>query len=125
MIDTVDTAFSVSPTENVRCLIPTDGGHLLVTDVRIATSHGHRVTMDLPIVEIRRIQLDIERRRPATFVIVPDQPSTEPQVLPIPAAFFEAIAEASAHIGRVLDAIDRPHKNRTGAEPWDGRASAS
>ena len=106
MTDTVDTAFPVSAAENVRCLIPTDGGHLLVTDDRIATSHGHRVTMDLPIVEIRRIQLDIERRRPATFVIVPDQPSSEPQVLPIPVAYFDAIGAASAHIGRVLDALD-------------------
>ena len=107
MTDTIDTAFPIGSTENVLCLIPSDGGHLLVTEDRIATSHGGRVTMDLPIVAIRRIQLDIEWRRPATFVIVPDSPSTEPQVLPIPVAHFDAIGEASAHIGRVLDAVDR------------------
>ena len=106
MTDTVETAFPVSPTENVLCLIPSDGGHLLVTEGRIAISHGDRVTMDLPIVAIRRIQLDIERNRPATFVIVPDQPSTEPQVVPIPIAYFDAIGAAGAHIGRVLEALD-------------------
>ena len=106
MTDTVDTAFPVSAAEQVLCLIPTDGGHLLVTEDRIATSHGDRVTMDLPIVAIRRIQLDIERRRPATFVIVPDSPSTEPQVVPIPVAHYDAVSAASAHIGRVLDSLD-------------------
>jgi hypothetical protein len=103
---TVDTAFPVSPTERVLCLIPTDGGHLLVTEDRIATSHGDRVTMDLPIVALRRIQLDIERRRPATLVIVPDSPGTEPQVMPIPVAHYDAVSAASAHIGRVLDSLD-------------------
>ena len=106
MTDTVDTAFPVNSAERVLCLIPTDGGHLLVTEDRIATSHGDRVTMDLAIVEIRRVQLDIERRRPATFVIVPDSPSTEPQVMPIPVAHYDAVSAASAHIGRVLDSLD-------------------
>ena len=107
MTDTIDTAFFVGSDEDVLCLIPTDGGHLLVTDERIAISHGTRVTMDLPIVAIRRIQLDIERRRPATFVIVPDSPSTEPQVVPIPSDYYDAVTAASAHIGRVLDGLDR------------------
>ena len=106
MTDTVDTAFPVSSAEHVLCLIPTDGGHLLVTEDRIAMSHGERVVVDLPIVEIRRIQLDIERRRPATFVIVPDSPRTEPQVVPIPVAHYDAVCAASAHIGRVLDSLD-------------------
>lgn len=107
MTDTVATAFPIGAHEIVVCLIPTDGGHLLVTEDRIAISHGERVTMDLPIVAIRRIQLDIERRRPATFVIVPDQPQTEPQVLPIPVAYFDDIGVGSSHIGRVLDALDQ------------------
>ena len=63
--------------------------------------------MDLPIVAIRRIQLDIERRRPATFVIVPDSPATEPQVVPIPSDYYDAVTTASAHIGHVLDDLDR------------------
>ena len=107
MIDGLDTPLSVATSDRVYCLIPSDGGHLLVTENRIAISHGQRVTMDLPIVAIRRIQLDIERRRPATFVIVPDSPSTEPQVVPIPAGSYRAIAKASAHIGEILDGLDR------------------
>ena len=77
MTDVLVSPFAPTQGQRVICLIPADDGFLLVTEDRIAISHGKRVTMDLPIVEIRRIQLDIERRRPATFVIVPDSPGEE------------------------------------------------
>jgi hypothetical protein len=36
-----------------------------------------RVRLNVPIENVRRIQFDIERDRPATLVIVPDSPSDE------------------------------------------------
>ena len=106
MTDAIDTAFAITSAEYVLCLIATDGGHLLITKDRIAVSHGHRVTMDLPIGALRRIQLDIERNRPATFVIVPDSPQTEPAVVPIPVPDYDVLTAACAHIGRLLEGLD-------------------
>ena len=52
--------------------------------------------------ELRRIQFDIERDRPATMVIVPEEAHYEPQVLAIPPQEFKATAEALALIGLQL-----------------------
>ena len=55
---------------------------IVVTSARIAiAAEDGRLAMDLPIESLRRIQFDIERTRPATLVIVPDEAGREPQVL--------------------------------------------
>jgi hypothetical protein len=76
---------------------------MVVTNARIAiaTPDG-RLAMDLPIEQVRRIQFDVERERPATLVIVPDEAGREPQVLSIPPAQLEATAQALAFIGKRL-----------------------
>jgi hypothetical protein len=76
---------------------------MVVTSARIAvaTDDG-RVAMDLPIEDVRRIQFDIERTRPATLVIVPDESAREPQVLTIPSEQLDAAAQALAFIGKRL-----------------------
>ena len=76
---------------------------IVVTNARIAiAADDGRVAMDLPIDDVRRIQFDIERTRPATLVIVPDESAREPQVLTIPAEQLDAAAQALAFIGRRL-----------------------
>ena len=40
-----------------------------------------RTRLDVPFESIRRVQFDIERSRPATLVIVPDQPADVPEVV--------------------------------------------
>ena len=78
---------------------------ILVTNARIAVAaEDGRLAMDLPIEELRRIQFDIERVRPATLVIVPDEAGREPQVLSIPPEQIEATTQALAFIGKRLAA---------------------
>ena len=75
---------------------------LLLTDRRLVVASGERVALDVPLPALRRIQFDIERRRPATLVIVPEEPSQEPQVLAIPAARYDEITAMLAEVGRRL-----------------------
>jgi len=55
---------------------------------------------------LRRIQFDVERRRPATLVLVPELPRDEPQVLAIEPERYEEVADALVIIGRRLAALD-------------------
>ncbi len=79
-----------------------DDSRILVTDRRIAVAQGERVALDIPIENVRRIQFDIEKSRPATLVIVPDSPRDPPQVLAVPVANYEEVAEALAILGRLI-----------------------
>lgn len=75
---------------------------IVVTDRRVAIATDGRVAMDLPINDLRRIQFDIERERPATLVLVPDLAAREPQVLAIPHDQIDAVTQALAVIGNRL-----------------------
>ena len=77
-------------------------GLILVTNKRVAVAAEGRLAMDLPIEDLRRIQFDIERTRPATLVIVPDHAGDEPQVLTIPPEQIDAVTSALAFIGKRL-----------------------
>jgi len=77
---------------------------LVVTDRRVIVAAETRTAMALPIEQLRRIQFDIERTRPATLVIVPELASNEPQVLGIPAEQVRAVADALAEIAERMSA---------------------
>ena len=79
---------------------------VVVTDQRIIVGDERRVALDLPIGGLRRIQLDVERRRPSTLVLVPDQPLTSPQVLSVPSKSLHEVAAAVATIGVRIEAAD-------------------
>jgi hypothetical protein len=89
----------LQPEETVEVQAPAGDALLVVTDRRLAVANAERLLLDVPIDGLRRIQFDIERKRPATLVIVPE-PTYEPQVLAIPASGFEAIAQALVTVGR-------------------------
>jgi hypothetical protein len=79
-------------------------GVVAVTSKRLVVTSGGRVALDVPYTELRRIQFDIERDRPATFVIVPDNPSNPPEVLAIPVGEYDNAARVIAVIGqRIYD----------------------
>jgi hypothetical protein len=61
---------------------------LEVSDRRLIVKARERIALSVPIEGLRRIQFDIEKRRPATLVIVPGEPQDEPQVLAIPPEEF-------------------------------------
>jgi hypothetical protein len=58
--------------------------------------------LNLPIEDLRRVEFDIEKGRPATVVIVPEAATIEPQVLLIPDDQLEAAAQALAVIAARL-----------------------
>jgi hypothetical protein len=102
------------PDEYVHADVDTEDGRLLVTDRRVEISRGARIALDLRFDELRRIQLDIERHRPATMVVVPDNARYEPQVLPIPAEALDTVTAALSFIGRTIQ--------RAGVEDRQARA---
>jgi hypothetical protein len=71
-----------------------------------------RVALSIGFDELRRIQFDIERDRPATMVIVPEEAHHEPQVLAIPPQEFRATADALAIIGEQLARLRRDAEER-------------
>ena len=73
-----------------------------VSDQRLVVATDGRDLLDVPLDEVRRIQFDIERHRPATLVIVPEHPSHEPQVLAVHHDHYEQVAEALVVVGRHL-----------------------
>ena len=78
---------------------------LAVTDRRLAVVTDYRIALDLPYRKLRRIQFDVERTRPATLVIVPEEASAEPQVLAVPPDTIESVAQAVGAIGLRLSEI--------------------
>jgi hypothetical protein len=71
-------------------------------DHRISVMSSDRTVLDLPIRQLRRIQFDIERGRPATLVIVPEHPANEPQVVIVPPDQYVAAGRTLAHLGQRL-----------------------
>jgi hypothetical protein len=90
---------ALDPDERIQAHIPASPTQVVVTDRRIAIGTDERLALDMAIHEVRRIQFDIERDRPATLVIVPEHAAHEPQVLAIPPDQYHVVGEALAYIG--------------------------
>jgi hypothetical protein len=97
--DTTPVTGRMEPGETVEQVMETLEARLVVTDRRIRVASGDRVALDVDFPGLRRIQFDIERNRPATLVIVPDDPHHEPQVLAIPRGCYEEVTGMLARIG--------------------------
>jgi hypothetical protein len=77
---------------------------VVVSDRRLIVAARERVALTVGFDQLRRIQFDIERDRPATMVIVPEEAQHEPQVLAIPTSELRSAARALALIGSRLAA---------------------
>jgi len=80
---------------------------IAVTNRRLAILETERVALAIHIEEVRRIQFDIEKARPATLVVVPESPAHPPAVLSVPIEQYEPIAQALVVIGRRLAGVDQ------------------
>jgi hypothetical protein len=89
----------LGPDEEVQVQASVGDTLLVVTNRRMAVADAERLMLDVPIENLRRIQFDIERQRPATLVIVPERPQDEPQVLAIEPRDYEAIVRALVVVG--------------------------
>src|SRR5918995_7419747 len=85
--------------ESVHVLADARSAMVLVTDRRLAVTEGEHIVLNIGFEELRRIQFEIERERPATLVIVPESPAHPPQVLAIPPERYDEIGRALVLIG--------------------------
>jgi hypothetical protein len=92
----------LGPEEELQVTARATDAVLAVTDHRLIVADEQHVALDVPFEAVRRIQFDIERTRPATLVIVPENATHQPQVLAIPPEEYDQAASALALIGRRL-----------------------
>ena len=100
----------LDPGETVRVKAPSTEAVLAVTDRRLVVAAPERIALAVPFSDLRRIQFDIEKDRPATLVVVPEDPWHEPQVLSIAPDDYRATAEALVVVGTKLAEINPPRK---------------
>ena len=93
---------ALEPGEQLRARARATDAVLAVTDRRLVVAADKRIALAVPLGDVRRIQFDIERSRPATLVIVPESAHHETQVLSIPPEHYQATAEALVVIGLEL-----------------------
>lgn len=90
----------LQPDEELHVQARAMDGIVAVTNRRLVVTTNDRVALDVAYEDLRRIQFDIERGRPATFVVVPDDPSNPPEVLAIPVSQYESAGRVLALIGQ-------------------------
>ena len=95
----------LSPDEQVQALARAGDADIVVTDRRLAVHATDRLTLDIELDALRRIQFDIERQRPATLVVVPEHAGHEPQVLAVRPDQYPEVAEALVYIGQRLATV--------------------
>jgi len=103
----------LEPNEVLRARARARDAVIAVSDRRLIVAARERVSLSIGLDELRRSQFDIERDRPATMVIVPEEAHYEPQVLAIPPQEFRATAEALALIGLQLANIRQRESRAT------------
>ena len=95
----------VEPGETVHVVTEAADAHLLLTDRRLAVALGERIALDVPLPSLRRIQFDIEKRRPAALVFVPESVEHQPQVLTVSAEQYQEVGSTLAVIGLRLEQV--------------------
>ena len=88
--------------QDIRAQASVDGHSLVVTDDLLRVGSGSRVELDVPIEDVRRIQFDIERDRPATLVIVPDAAWRDSQVIMVEPDDYAGVAHVLAVLGLMM-----------------------
>jgi hypothetical protein len=101
-IDPISDA--LAPGEELRGHAPLVEGTVAVTNERLFVANGPKIAVDITWARLRRVQLDIERQRPATLVVVPEWPSDPPQVLSVPPASYRSVTNLIAVIAERLAA---------------------
>lgn len=92
----------LEPGEQVEHATTAGDAVLAVTSRRLAIVENERTSLDIAVEGVRRIQFDIEKARPATLVIVPEDPTFAPQVLSVRPEEYQSVAEALVRIGHRL-----------------------
>ena len=102
LLETHPILGAIAEREPVRAVAKVRDAHVVVTDRRLAVASDARLMLDVAIDNVRRIQFDIERLRPATLVVVPENPIDEPQVLAVRPEEYRRVAEVLVLLGEQL-----------------------
>ncbi len=90
--------------EAIRAAVQAGYADVLLTDRRLVIASEARVMLDVGLDDVRRIQFDIERIRPATLVVVPEHAAHPPQVIAVPPDQYGRVAELLVVLGQRLAA---------------------
>jgi hypothetical protein len=85
--------------ETIRGVVEGIDGRLVLTDKRVFISEYGRVTLDVPIHRLRLVEFDLETQRPASVIIVPEDPRDAPRQLAIRPQQYDEIASVLAQLG--------------------------
>ena len=96
----------LQPGEVVASQVVTDDFVIAVTPRRVVVVEGKRTVLDLPFSGLRRIQLDVERGREATLVLVPESIQHEPRVFSVPIADLTDTVLALTRIAERMNATE-------------------
>lgn len=89
----------LGPNEAVRGLIDGTDGRLVLTDHRVLVSENGRITLDVPIANLRLVEFDVERQRPARVIVVPESPLDAPRDLSIEPQQYDEVASVLQQLG--------------------------
>ncbi|MFL5674187.1 MAG: hypothetical protein ACJ779_04225 [Chloroflexota bacterium] len=92
----------LDPGEEIEQEVSFGGRTLAVTSHRLALFEADRIALAIPIERVWRIQLDIERARPGSLVIVPDEVIDHPEVLTFGVEDVEEVSDLLVSVGRRL-----------------------
>ena len=85
--------------EVVRGVVEAIGGRLVLTDRRVFVTENGVITLDVPIDNLRLVEFDLEKERPATVIIVPEHPQDPPRQLAIEPQQYDEVASLLAQLG--------------------------
>lgn len=96
----------LQPQEHVLAHVRSTEGRLAVTDRRILVIDGGRLALNVGVERVRRIEFDVDKGRPATMVIVPEDAEHGPQVLSIPESGLQGASSVLAVFAERLSQTD-------------------
>jgi hypothetical protein len=100
MIDSNDPVMArLARDEAVRGVVEGIGGRLVLTDRRVVVTENGVITLDVPIGNLRLVEFDLERQRPASVIIVPEHPRDPPRQLAIEPQQYDEVASVLAQLG--------------------------
>ena len=97
--------------ESLVAVVKASDSILAVSNRRLLVASSDHIRLNVPLEQIRRVEFDLERGRPATLVIVPSQPSDRPEVLSIPHDQYRAAANILVALGHGLWVVPEKHND--------------
>jgi hypothetical protein len=98
---------ALDPDEKVQATARAQGAVVAVSERRLLVAEGDRIALKIRLDQVRRIEFDIDKGRPVTLIIVPENPGDEPQVLAVSTDQIRPMAAVLVFIALRLGG--RPH----------------